>query len=52
MFENFAKLLKDKKLQIKNQDKVIANYVKRFTKKNAKSPIQTKNFEDLLLVYC
>lgn len=36
--ESVTKLLKDKKLQIKNQDKVTANYAKQFTKKKGKLP--------------
>ena len=35
-FENLAKSWKDKELQIKNQDKAMANYAKQFTKKKTK----------------
>lgn len=41
--ENLAKLLENKKLQIKNQDKVTANYAKRFLKKKSKLLTRTKN---------
>lgn len=46
--ENLAKSLEDKKLQMKNQDKVTANYAKWSTKKKAKLPSnQPKESQDL-----
>lgn len=36
IFENLAKSLKDKELQIKNHDKPTANYMKKSTKKKDK----------------
>ena len=45
--ENLAKSLEDKELQMKNQDKTIANYAKRFTKKKGKSPVsQIEDYKD------
>ena len=37
--ENLAKSLEDEELRMKNQDKAIANYAKRFTKKKGKSSV-------------
>lgn len=50
IFKNLAKFLEDKKLQIKHQDKVMANYTKRFIKKKVKLSLhQSKDFQDLEL---
>lgn len=50
IFESLAIFLEDKKLhQIKNQDKTIANYAKRFTNKNNKPLNQTKKSEDFII---
>lgn len=47
ILESLAKSLKDKKLQLKNQDKAMANYAKRFTKKKTElSPNQFKDLQD------
>ena len=37
--KNLARSLEDEELRMKNHDKAIANYSKRFTKKKGKSPV-------------
>lgn len=53
-FKNLAKFLKDKKLQIKNQDNAITNYATRFIIKTCLSSNFTnfKNFNTGQLTIC
>lgn len=39
IFKSLAKFLVDKNFQMKNQNKEISNYAKRFTKKKGNSPV-------------
>ena len=44
--ESLAKSLEDEELWMKNQNKVLANYAKWFTKKKKKPSTQSEDYED------
>lgn len=52
VLKSLAKLLKNKKLQIKNQDKIVTNYVKRIIKKRAKLQPRPRTTKIVILVCC
>ncbi len=47
--ESLAKLLEDKELRMKNQDKATANYAKQFSRKKSKLLTRPENAENYII---